>query len=50
MAFKILNENIIWLRRPGGGDFSVADYELLFGKKALVKISRGTQIKREDIN
>ncbi len=45
-----LNENNIWLRRPGGGDFAVADYELLFGKKALVKISRGTQIKREDIN
>ena len=47
---QLLNENNIWLKRPGGGDFSVADYELLFGKKALVKISRGTQIKREDIN
>lgn len=47
---QLLNEHNIWLRRPGGGDFSAHDYEKLFGKRALVKIHSGMQIKREDIN
>ncbi len=45
-----LTEENLWLRRPGGGDFNASDYETLIGKKALVKISRGTRINRDDIS
>lgn len=46
---QLFSEENIWLKRPGGGDFTASDYELLLGKKALVEISRGAQIKRSDI-
>jgi N-acetylneuraminate synthase len=44
-----LSERNIWLRRPGGGDFSALDYDSLLGKRALTGIRRGFQIKRSDI-
>jgi N-acetylneuraminate synthase len=46
---QLLSEQNIWLKRPGSGDFSALDYEMLLGKKALVDIRRGSQIKRTDI-
>jgi len=46
---QLLSEENIWLKRPGGGDFTALDYESLLGKKTLVKVRRGFQIKREDI-
>ena len=46
---QLLSEENIWLKRPGGGDFTASDYESLLGMKALVNIHRGLQIKREDI-
>ncbi len=46
---QLLSKENIWLKRPGGGDFTALDYESLLGKKASVKIRRGFQIKREDI-
>jgi len=39
----------IWVRRPGGGDFKVLDYETLFGKTAKVDIKGGYQIKSTDV-
>lgn len=39
----------IWVKRPGGGDYSVNDYELLIGKKASRMIKAGFQLKREDV-
>ena len=44
----ISSENI-WVRRPGGGDFTVLDYESLFGRTALTDIKGGFQIKFEDV-
>jgi N-acetylneuraminate synthase len=45
---KLSKENI-WLKRPGGGDFSVREYENLLGKGAKCVIRSGYQIKRSQI-
>ena len=46
---ELLSEKNIWLKRPGGGDYSAVDYEQLLGKKALRHIRSGFQIKSKDI-
>lgn len=46
---EMLNENNIWVKRPGGGEFSAIDYEVLLGKVSRVSISRGQQIKKSDV-
>lgn len=46
---KLTEENI-WVKRPGGGDFTVLDYEFLLGKTARNHIRRGFQIKKTDVN
>jgi N-acetylneuraminate synthase len=43
---QVLSERNIWLKRPGGGDFSVLDYKTLLGKVATAPIRRGFQIKK----
>jgi N-acetylneuraminate synthase len=48
-AGEQLSEKNIWLKRPGGGDFSALDYDSLLGKRALTGIRRGFQIKRSEI-
>jgi N-acetylneuraminate synthase len=45
---KLTEENI-WVKRPGGGDFTVLDYEVLLGKIAKVSIPRGLQIRKSDV-
>ncbi|MEC9487177.1 MAG: N-acetylneuraminate synthase family protein [Prosthecochloris sp.] len=45
---KLSPENI-WLKRPGGGDFDVNDYETLFGKTATSLIKRGYQVKADQV-
>lgn len=45
---KLTEENI-WVKRPGGGDFAVLDYETLLGKTAKAPIPRGLQIKKSDV-
>lgn len=44
-----LSEANIWVKRPGGGDFTALDYETLLGKVATTNIRRGFQIKKSDI-
>ncbi|MBI5450717.1 MAG: N-acetylneuraminate synthase family protein [Gammaproteobacteria bacterium] len=44
-----LSEENIWVKRPGGGDFTVLDYEALLGKVARNPIHRGFQIKKSDV-
>lgn len=44
-----LSEDNIWVRRPGGGDFSVNDYDRLLGAKAVSVISKGRQIRRGQV-
>ncbi len=46
---QVLSEQNIWLKRPGGGDFSVIDYETLLGKVATVPVRRGFQLKKSDV-
>lgn len=45
----VLSEENIWVKRPGGGDFSVLDYENLLGWQAVGYIQKGRQIKREQV-
>lgn len=46
---EALSEDNIWLRRPGGGDFNAADYDLLMGRKAVQPILSGKRLNRQDI-
>ncbi len=46
---EVLSEKNIWLKRPGGGDFCIEDYETLMGKTATVAIQCGYQLKKSDI-
>ncbi|NBV51495.1 polyhydroxyalkanoate biosynthesis repressor PhaR, partial [bacterium] len=46
---EVLTESNIWVKRPGGGDFSAGDFESLLGKQALVPIPKGFQIRRNAI-
>ncbi|MBS4020501.1 N-acetylneuraminate synthase family protein [Azonexus hydrophilus] len=45
-----LNENNIWVKRPGGGDFTSADYESLLGRRAAANIRAGFQLKSTDVS
>jgi N-acetylneuraminate synthase len=45
-AGQFLSEKNIWVKRPGGGDFTSSDYEKLLGRKAKFSISKGMQIKK----
>ena len=46
---QMLSESNIWLKRPGGGDFSVVDYESILGKVAAAFIRKGFQLKKSDV-
>lgn len=46
---ECLAEDNIWVKRPGGGDFGVLDYESLLGKVAASPIKRGYQIRRDQV-
>ena len=48
-AGQRLTEENIWVKRPGGGDFTALDYESVLGKTAIKDIPRGFQIKKTDI-
>ena len=45
----LLTEENIWVRRPGKGDFSAADYESLLGKTILLPIQSGEQLTKDHI-
>jgi len=46
---ELLTPENIWVKRPNGGDFTVLDYESLFGKTARQAIKGGFQLKTEDV-
>ena len=48
-AGEVLSEDNIWVKRPGGGDFGVRDYEALLGKEARLSIKRGYQIRKDQV-
>ncbi len=45
---KLTEENI-WVKRPGGGDYGVLDYDSLIGKEVLLPIKRGYQLRKDQI-
>jgi len=45
-----LTEQNIWVKRPGGGDFSAEDYENVLGKTASQNIQSGYQISKSQLN
>lgn len=47
---EVLSEHNIWVKRPGTGDFSAADYESLLGRKAATYIRAGFQLKSVDVS
>jgi N-acetylneuraminate synthase len=48
-AGEALGEENVWVKRPGGGDYSALDYESLLGKVAKKAIRKGVQIKKSDL-
>lgn len=46
---ETLGKNNIWVKRPGGGDYSAEQFESLLGREARVNIPNGRQIKISDI-
>jgi len=47
---ELLNEDNIWVKRPGGGDFNVNDFDKLLGKRCIKNIKKGFQIKKEQVD
>lgn len=46
---EALSEENIWVKRPGGGDFSAIHYESLLGARAAKDIKSGYQIRKSDL-
>tara|TARA_B100001059_G_scaffold231611_1_gene267728 strand:+ start:1395 stop:2438 length:1044 start_codon:yes stop_codon:yes gene_type:complete len=46
---ETLTSENIWVKRPASGDYSASDYENLIGKRSLSFISKGTQLKKNQI-
>jgi sialic acid synthase SpsE/CMP-N-acetylneuraminic acid synthetase len=44
-----LDENNVWVKRPGTGEIKAVDYERVLGRKALRNIPRNAQIKWSDL-
>lgn len=44
-----LTEENIWVKRPGGGDFSALDFDSLLGQRAIAPIKKGRQISRDQV-
>lgn len=47
---ETLNEDNIWVKRPGGGDFNADEFDSLIGKRATQNIESGYQIKKTQID
>jgi N-acetylneuraminate synthase len=46
---EVFTEDNIWVMRPGGGDFTVHDYDSLLGKRASSSICELQQIKHHQV-
>jgi len=44
-----LTEDNIWVKRPGGGDFTARDYDSLLGRRAKSPIRRGLRVNKSDL-
>jgi len=46
---ELFTKDNIWVKRPGTGDYTAADYNDLLGRKAALNIENDVQIKFEDV-
>lgn len=46
---ELLSEANIWVRRPGGGDYSAIDYESLLGKRVLRPLRSGQRVSKAHV-
>ncbi|MBT8633205.1 polyhydroxyalkanoate biosynthesis repressor PhaR [Polynucleobacter paneuropaeus] len=46
---EVLSERNIWVKRPGGGDFSALDFEDLLGQTVSTYVRKGFQLKRSEV-
>ena len=46
---EILTEDNLWVRRPGGGDYTSIDYDSLLGKKVKNFVKKNKRLKKIDI-
>ena len=44
-----LTEQNLWVRRPGGGDYTAADYENLIGKISKRFVKKGSRLSKKDL-
>ena len=47
---EALTDKNIWVKRPGGGDFSVEEYDSLIGTTAKQSVRSGSQLKKSDVD
>ena len=48
LALKLTAQNL-WVRRPGGGDYTAADYENLIGKISKRFVKKGSRLSKKDL-
>lgn len=46
---QCLSEENIWVRRPGGGDYSATDYDALLGRRLVVPIRKGERLAKSHL-
>ncbi len=46
---QCLNEENIWVRRPGGGDYSATDYDALLGRRLVLPIRKGERLAKSHL-
>ena len=44
-----LTEQNLWVRRPGGGDYTAADYENLIGKISKRFVKKGSRLSKKEL-
>jgi N-acetylneuraminate synthase len=48
-AGECLSEDNLWVRRPGGGDFSATDYDRLLGRTLIKPLLCGSRLAKSDL-
>ena len=46
---EVFTEENIWVKRPGNGDFNAEDFDKILGKASKMKIKKGEQLKKADV-
>ena len=46
---QVLNDGLIWVKRPGTGEILAYDLDKVLGKRAARSISRGEQLRWSDV-